>query len=605
MISPEQRSLLTDALTPPAGHQFEAGLATTFSLDLVTLLTLPLHLAWIGTADSPPGQIDPLPVLEAIRRTAGRLTVFCQRGRLQIPRSASPLLGLLEGMVHEAFALHGGAFHPKVWLLKFVPNEGADGGNARLRLLILSRNLTDDRSWDLSLQLDGSVGKAKLALNRQLSQFLKAMPNLSHKPITDRRGADLAQLSDDAARCKWDLPGQFEEIRFHSLGISSKPIAWLPEVDSGLPWDEFGVVSPFVGAEALSRLSKLAKRRLFLLSRPDELDKLDPIVLEEFEKVWVLDEGAEAGDLEDDAPSGMRGLHAKVFVGKRGWNTHLFVGSANATYAALIAGSNVEFMAELIGRASKVGTPSNWDSVDGLQPLLTPYVRCEQVDGKQQEDEQRLEDLRGLLAEAKLHLRCSNVEEGWALDLSGIETVNLGDVNAHVWPVTLQRDRAVQIPHEHVVAPLRLGILATQNVTSFTAFALNLGESVLSFALDLPIEGAPENRDLEVLRAALRNREGFVRYLLLLLGDWEDGGADDVNESGWKFRWTGQSPDDAPLFEMLARAFARDPARLKQVGSLVTHLTEESTADEERILPPDFEMMWRIFEQAMSTGMKK
>jgi hypothetical protein len=46
MIDSEKRSLLTDALTPPPGCTFSSGFATTFSLDLITLLTLPLHLAW-------------------------------------------------------------------------------------------------------------------------------------------------------------------------------------------------------------------------------------------------------------------------------------------------------------------------------------------------------------------------------------------------------------------------------------------------------------------------------------------------------------------------------------------------------------------------------
>lgn len=44
MINAEQRALLVDALTPPAGYTLATGIATTFSLDLVTLLSLPMHL---------------------------------------------------------------------------------------------------------------------------------------------------------------------------------------------------------------------------------------------------------------------------------------------------------------------------------------------------------------------------------------------------------------------------------------------------------------------------------------------------------------------------------------------------------------------------------
>lgn len=249
MIHSEHRSLLTDGLTPPPGCQFECGLATTYSLDLVTLLTLPLHLAWMGAATSTGDNVDPLAVLEAVRRTAGRLTVLSERGRLQAPRSASPLLGLLEGMVHEATARHAGAFHPKVWLLQFA--DPASPTEVKLRLLVLTRNITDDRSWDLALQLDGVVGKARDVLNRPLVLFFEEVLKMSHKALTDARRADAERLLANTWRCAWDLPGKFERVVFHPLGVNRKPQPWWPEPGKGR-WDTLGVASPFIAASALS-----------------------------------------------------------------------------------------------------------------------------------------------------------------------------------------------------------------------------------------------------------------------------------------------------------------------------------------------------------------
>ena len=76
MIDAEKRSLLTDALTPPPGYRFDTGIATTYSLDLVTLLALPLHLSWLACGEENSRQIDPIRLIEALRRTADRLTVF-------------------------------------------------------------------------------------------------------------------------------------------------------------------------------------------------------------------------------------------------------------------------------------------------------------------------------------------------------------------------------------------------------------------------------------------------------------------------------------------------------------------------------------------------
>lgn len=603
MIHPEQRTLLTDALTPPPECTFDCGIATTYSLDLVTLLTLPLHLAWMGAADGHKVELDPLPVLEALRRTADRLMILCQRGRLQIPRSASPLLGLLEGVVHEASAKHDrGAFHPKVWLLRFT---GADESDPpRLRLLVLSRNITDDRSWDISVCLDGVVGRKIISVNRPLCGFLEQACGSSHKPLSAHRRENLARLIHDAGRCQWELPGRFEELRFHALGVGRRPDPWLPKPPAG-QWDELGVVSPFVSQGTLQQLSALTARPLFLVSRPEELDNLSLPVTDMFERTWVLDERAESADQEDDVPGWLRGLHAKVYVGKRGWDTHVFLGSANATDAALTTGRNVEFMVELVGKASKVGKPGSWESNEGLLHLLTPYQPFPPPDATTLQEEQQLEELRARLSSAGLHLDCGPVDDGWELHLHGLDEVELGEAIVRVWPVTLHGDRAVALLPGAKLAPLSLGTMAAQDVTSFTAFRVSLDNYEIAFALDLPLKGAPPGRDLEVLKAALRNRDGFVRYLMLLLGDWEPLSATGDGSSK-AAAWHVSPQDSVPIFEMLARSFAREPQRLQHVAQLVERLRREFEGedDAETVLPPEFIAIWGSFEKALAEEAK-
>jgi len=590
MIHSEKRSLLTDALTPPPGCSFDSGVATTFSLDLVTLLGLPLHLAWLGHAGGQADEPDPIAAIEALRRTAGRLTIFCQRGRMQIPRVASPLLGLLEGMVHEVTAPHGGAFHPKVWLLKFL----SASGEACLRLLVLSRNLTDDGSWDVSLCLDGTVGRKSLAANKPLRCLLTKTAEASHKQLDAARAEAMQRLMDEMMRCEWQLPPGFEELRFHALGVARKPRSWLPAPDVGY-WDDLGVISPFVTETVLRRLAGLSRAAPFLVSRPEELDALPPSAAEGYESVWIMDERAETSDKEEAVPGRERGLHAKVFVGKRGWNTHLFVGSANATNAALMAGKNVEFMAELIGKASKAGRPRDWLGDEGIRPVLARYTRTEPNDAT--EDllhQQRLEEARLQLCAAALTLHCEARENGWSVDMAGMDRLDIGPVEAKAWPVTARSDTAVDLGAEE--ATVRLGVYAIQDVTSFIGFRLVSGKHELCFTLALPLHGAPEDREVEMLRAVLRNRDGFVRYLLLLLGDWEDGSGSVAGAGKGK---AGRSGVEAPpLFEMLAKAYARDPSRLVHVSHVVARLRKEGAEQVDDILSAEFMDMWRCFECA-------
>ena len=137
MLNPNSRSLYTSALTPPPGMIFDEAVATTFSMDPALLLEAPVYLALMA-AD---GQTDPdsLSVLEAIRRYSKRITVYVQRGRIQVPQIAkpNPLFGLLEEMVVEVTAPGGGVFHPKVWAIRFVsPDQNPDQNNAMYHLVV-------------------------------------------------------------------------------------------------------------------------------------------------------------------------------------------------------------------------------------------------------------------------------------------------------------------------------------------------------------------------------------------------------------------------------------------------------------------------------------
>ena len=75
VLDPNRRSLLIDAVRPPPGYRFDAGVATTYTLDLTTLLTIPLHLAVLGSGRQEELLRDPVALLEAIRRTADRLAI--------------------------------------------------------------------------------------------------------------------------------------------------------------------------------------------------------------------------------------------------------------------------------------------------------------------------------------------------------------------------------------------------------------------------------------------------------------------------------------------------------------------------------------------------
>jgi len=210
MLNPDIRSLYTAAVTPPPGYVFDQALATTYSLDPATLLSLPTHLALADRSST--ATIDPIRLLESLRRLSDR-----------------------------------GAFHPKIWVLRFVQPD-LDNEPPLIRLLILSRNITYDRSWDISLQLEGQPQGRYIAANRPIGELIKALPSMAVHPVSKSK-LDLAEkLADEVRKTPWDLPEGFEEIYFHILGVGRK--SWTP------PWSKrMAVISPFITDRALSWLN--------------------------------------------------------------------------------------------------------------------------------------------------------------------------------------------------------------------------------------------------------------------------------------------------------------------------------------------------------------
>ena len=128
MLSPNNRSVYTDALTPPAGYVLDTAVAATFSMDLTTLLSVPLQLVLQSTEDQNELMRDPISLYEALQRATERVFVFVQHGRIQAPRSDHLLYSLLEPMITEVNAPRGGAFHPKLWVLRRSLQVSTDHG---------------------------------------------------------------------------------------------------------------------------------------------------------------------------------------------------------------------------------------------------------------------------------------------------------------------------------------------------------------------------------------------------------------------------------------------------------------------------------------------
>jgi len=601
MLSPSVRSIYTSALMPPSGMQFGEAIAATYSMDPSLLLEAPVYLALLASDGGGPRR-DVQCVLEAIRRHSKDITAYVQRGRMTVPSQATPLYSLLESMSVQVTSPNGGAFHPKLWLIRFVTPGGRD---EMLRLVVLSRNLTHDRSWDLSLQLDGTVTGRRRSENRALAELIGHLPQWAAGEVDEHRVAQAARMADDVRRVDWELPDGLDEhvASFYAPGIEG--CGWRPA-----PALRMAVISPFCRNRALQRLIEITDEPVALVSRSDTLCSLDPAIVDGFEHCMCLDQAAETDDGEGDLEGADRdtaGLHAKAYIFERKYYknyTHIVMGSANATDAALVSGRNIELLVELVGRTDRIGGVDDLIGPDGLGEYLVPYSPDDQEepDADWLAAEESVEAARELLAEANLAVRCAGTDSSGQhrLVLVGRIPELQGVRSCKAWPITVSADHAVPLVEGRDESVLSER-LATASVTGLIAFELLSAHPDVTcrFVLSLPIEGVPDDREAAVLRTIISNEAGFLRYLLLLLGE-DSSGIDTDGPGGGLFgRWLAAlgAGDDVPLLEELTRTFSRTPERLEEVRRLIRDLAVNG--ESQQVIPPRFLELWDVFEQAM------
>jgi len=607
MLDPQDRHLLLESLRPPSGYTLDCAIGTTFSLDLLTLLTIPIAFTkfdWEGGDAHQPQ--DSMALLEALRRHADKISVFCQGGRIAIPKQHQPLFGYLEESVFEVEPPNRRCvFHPKVWILRFC----APAEPILYRVLILSRNLTFDRSWDTVLALDGELVNRKnaFAQNHPLGDFVAALPTMAVRPLPERVLADVDKVQAELRRVRWKLPDGCEEITFWPLGIKSY-ITW-PFQDRRI--DRMLVISPFLSDSFLKHLTTNGKAHI-LVSRLESLDSLAKHTLEKFDCVYALSDEAtlETDDLSDQAPH-LAGLHAKVYVADAGRDTRIWTGSANATDAAF--NGNVEFLVELAGKKSRYGIDTILGDTDGrasfvdLLKQFKPSEGPEDSDTDQQKLEAVVENARRHLAGANLFAKVTPADKEYSLNLLLGKNNFLNPpagVQVRCWPVTL-REAASRPLHANMPADVEednllvtFGPLSLEAITSFFAFEIlaNDGQRSASarFVLNLPLQGAPEDRKKRVLHALLKNRDQVLRYLWFLLSE---GGleADELlltgSNHGSGGAGNGAHTSGLPLFEVLVRALHRNPESLDQVARLVNDLKQ--TQEGLELLPEGFDSVWQ------------
>ncbi|MCP3669460.1 MAG: hypothetical protein GY814_03285 [Gammaproteobacteria bacterium] len=592
-------------LVPPEGYALDRAVATTFSLDLDTLLSIPVALHFSQTLD---GKLtgERFQVLEAIKRASKTVQIYCQSGRIKIPRGQNALYAYIEPMVHEI--LPGGpfeSFHPKVWVLRYVAKDLP----VVYRVLVMSRNLTFDRSWDLAASFEGRVvNKRAKQANDDLLKLLEYLNSVA--PMDG-----YATLQAELSKVIFDTPDGFEgNPHFVLSGLDG-----LEHPVRAARAKRTLIISPFLHKKTLTRLRKMTKDECWLFGRHEELRNIPADNLSHYDEVYqisrlvvdgeqitgtgAINSSAEI-DEEDSNEIEEQNLHAKLFVledDNNGVTWHL--GSANATEAGM--SRNTELGVELRGDIANVGIDQLLLQLLGDNPdkplrVFERYESGEVVDAEIETEAETVlrqleHELLLKLGKAKARITATAEKDKYDLTINASRPQLPKGCSIGLRPFNTQVEWALLDNGNDV---LSFGNIPEHELSAFIEVQIRTDTGVhRQFLRKIDVDGMPDTRIAMIFRRIVENQSSFLRYIQFLLQD-------DINKTDLlgeinRCESTGDShsfdlwAQDSELYERLLVAASRDPRRLRDIDALLQQIKLDSDANQ--VIPETFQEFWHTF----------
>lgn len=583
MLRPDKNRVdYGEALYPPEGYVLSSAIGCTYSLSLDTLINIPISLV-LSSEMNFDGNKGKLQILDGLIKTMDKIKVYCQKGKILVPSNEIALYSLLENSISQVISKANSSFHPKLWVVRYEDREKKL--KPKYKVIVLSRNLTGDRSYDISMVIDGVVTNKNAEANRSLCDFLSYLNkkeefNNSNMFLRDLRKVDFS-LEGSGIESLEFLPiveGKFEDELFTNK------------------CDDLLVISPFLSEGRLKQIYKTSKVQPKLISRKNELDKIKPEITGLFKTYHLKDEivdGERILDIEDKSEVKSQDIHSKIYIRNVGEKTEVYLGSANCSHRAFT--SNIEFLVKLVMNKKDYSVKKALQELmelDKDSSLFTEYIYQDlKVDPKDLEINTMLDFAESEVASLELSGYVNKDEDNkysiiLEMDINK-ELDNMpGEIVIELRPLTIRNNR-VELKNIMVFKDVEL-----KDITSFFIVNINYMGKERGLILKLELRNLPEERNTEIVKGILNNKKTLLNYISFILEDpspveiarlIDERSREGKGESGIGLI-------KRAMFEKLLKAASRDRERIKEVRYIMELLGNDE------IVPEDFREMFKEFE---------
>lgn len=591
-------------IAPPAGFKPEFAIGTTYSLDLDALTGVSIALGLSEDTDSELMK-NPICLLEALRATGDKVALFCEGGQIHSPEKITPLYILLEKIVFQVSTTKRRgiakypSFHPKFWLIKYVDSQKTP----LYRVVLLSRNLTFDRSWDVTFCMDGRVSSEKTTKNAPVIDFINY---LSESLTQDENGKAkkkaIRAIVRELPNVHFELNSQeFYDFEFLPIGIKSSRGDFHSINDEPFKplfkdsFSEILIMSPFLSNSVIKefndRSKKIGKADCMLFTRAMSLGKLTPNDCSNFRIFKIKDEiiDGESAISENQTQIQHQDIHAKMFMIRKYSDSYLYIGSLNASHNAITG--NVEFMILLKSKNRYLNSAKLSESLfNGSEDEPdNPFMEvCLNDNFYEDEESEKENHLDGYIKDLnRMNPSAAVVPNGEYYDLCvAFQYFENGDYDVNISPLLSNKTE-----------PLKDTVLfKSLNLTQLSQFykiSVTDGKRTVSRIIIIPTEGLPDERENAVVKSVVKDEDCFYRYIAFLLGDNYIISAleNDVHNEMTNESKAHKSAKIPALYEKMLQTVSAYPERFKEIDYLIKAVSSDG------VVPEEFEKLYNTFKK--------
>ena len=605
MFRPDSNCDRTDyniILMPPDGYKLDKAIGTTYSLDLEALTAVAICLGLSEETDSKLMQ-NPISMLNALQKVSDKIILFCEAGQIKAPLKPTALSILLEKMVVEVALPKDRqlgrypAFHPKTWVLSYVNKDG----DKKYRFVVMSRNLTFDRSWDVSFSMDSSRMVRQKKKTKPIINFLDFLSGSVSNNVKDagKKRTLIRNMQVELADVSFSLDSKEfgENFEILPLGIGKNAYQMSEDVlfstdrnSADSTFHELVVMSPFLSESVIADFN-IAERGLSdskrtLITRRSELSKLKEMDTDNFTIYVLKDEIVDGEDAISDVMTDKmkQDIHAKIYIRRKYADVDLYLGSMNASYSAI--NKNVEMMLWL-GTKNKYlnGEKFLKDIFCGpADDVKNPFEKVTVMDAAQDIDGDNKNALEQKMKELCRAKRKATITED-----------NYGKYKVTVEFPGVTSDKTIMVSpfnskQEHTLCEkIEFTELEILQLSEFYELTAKEGEDEIHRIIMIPTIGFPEDRESAVVNSIVKDRASFVEYIAFVLGD-------DYLASMLEKKQIGESgifqhSNDAmpALYEKMLKTSVEEPERFRDIGYVLKMVTDKE------IIPDEFRELYDTF----------